>query len=247
MKTKIATIIALFCLFATNVSAKQYRASFFGMKSDGVTVNTGSLQKAIDYISTQSPGDTLTIYVGRYLTGGVILKPNVTIQLREGAILVSTVSAYDYITTNGQTALLRADNVENVEIFGQGVVEGNGKSVLSEVEKQQKRGFIPSVEAAKPALFTATNSKNIKLKGIILQNACADAVVVGKCNNINIDNITVFGTETANSKGLVLTGNNGLTVSNCFIETSGKPLEASENVASKILNSKTPTGQKLTF
>ena len=43
-----------------------YNASLFGIKSNGTTLNTTSIQKAVDYISEKG-GGTLRFYVGRYL------------------------------------------------------------------------------------------------------------------------------------------------------------------------------------
>ena len=45
-----------------------YNASKFGIRSDGVTMNTRSIQFAIDWIAEQG-GGTLRFWVGRYLTG----------------------------------------------------------------------------------------------------------------------------------------------------------------------------------
>ncbi len=86
------TIIALF--FAVGLHAEDYKASMFDIKSDGVTSNTESIQYAIDFIS-ENGGGQLNFYVGRYLTGSIHLKPNVTIQLHEGAILVAKESVYE--------------------------------------------------------------------------------------------------------------------------------------------------------
>ena len=41
-----------------------YNASLFGIRSDGVTMNTRSIQFAIDWISNQG-GGTLRFWVGR--------------------------------------------------------------------------------------------------------------------------------------------------------------------------------------
>ena len=58
--------------------AKDYPASMFGIKSNGEVMNTNSIQKAIDYIS-ENGGGRLVFKVGRYLTGTIHLKSNVTI------------------------------------------------------------------------------------------------------------------------------------------------------------------------
>lgn len=72
-----------------------YRASLFGIKSNGTTDNTASIQHAIDHIAEQG-GGVLEFFVGRYLTGGIRLRSNVDIILNEGAILVFTANPYDY-------------------------------------------------------------------------------------------------------------------------------------------------------
>ena len=91
-------------LFLVNMSltliAKDYNASMFGVKSNGTTMNTNSIQKGIDFVS-ENGGGRLVFYVGRYLTGTIHLKPNVTIQLEEGAILVGSPNTG---TTTGSTS-----------------------------------------------------------------------------------------------------------------------------------------------
>ena len=85
-----------------------YKASRFGCKSNGTTLNTNSIQRAIDYIASQG-GGTLVFEVGRYLTGSIYLRPDVNIQLNEGAILVGSPNPYDYDTVAGQPVLIIAD------------------------------------------------------------------------------------------------------------------------------------------
>ena len=41
---------------AMATSAKDYQMTLFGIKSDGVTMNTRSIQRAIDYIAQQGGG-----------------------------------------------------------------------------------------------------------------------------------------------------------------------------------------------
>ena len=81
MKKFILSALAVLC--AMQLGAKDYNASLFGIKSNGTTLNTSSIQKAIDYIHSEG-GGRLVFYVGRYLTGSIELKSNVTIHLNEG-------------------------------------------------------------------------------------------------------------------------------------------------------------------
>jgi len=67
----ITVLTFLFC--STIITAKDYNASMFGIKSNGTTLNTNSIQKGIDFISANG-GGRLVFYVGRYLTGTIYLK-----------------------------------------------------------------------------------------------------------------------------------------------------------------------------
>jgi polygalacturonase len=99
--------------------AKDYNASMFGAKSNGTTLNTSSIQKGIDYIS-ENGGGRLVFYVGRYLTGTIYLRSNVTIHLEEGAILVGSPNPFDYDRKFNWTALIFALDQENIGITGKG-------------------------------------------------------------------------------------------------------------------------------
>src|SRR3981081_461312 len=91
---KYAVAVILF-LQSVELLAKDYPASLFGIYSDGLTLNTRSIQFAIDYIQGQG-GGRLVFDVGRYLTGSIHLKSNVTLQLQEGAVLVGALNPFDY-------------------------------------------------------------------------------------------------------------------------------------------------------
>ena len=91
--------------------ATLYKASLFGCKSNGTTLNTTSIQRAIDHIANQG-GGTLVFEVGRYLTGSIHLRQGVNIQLNEGAILVASPNIHDYDTVDGKPTLIIIENGE---------------------------------------------------------------------------------------------------------------------------------------
>ena len=66
-----------------------------GAVGDGKTLNTGSLQGAIDGLHARG-GGVLRFPAGRYLTGSLRLKSGVTLYLEEGAVLLGSTSPYDY-------------------------------------------------------------------------------------------------------------------------------------------------------
>ena len=80
MNKAIAILTIFLSSFCLPINAKDYYASRFGIASNGTTLNTRSIQKAIDYIS-ENGGGRLIFRVGRYLTGSIYMKSNVTIEL----------------------------------------------------------------------------------------------------------------------------------------------------------------------
>lgn len=245
MKKKIA--IALLALMTLcHLSAKDYPASLFDIKSDGVTLNTASIQYAIDYISANGGGQ-LNFYVGRYLTGSFHLKSNVTIQLHEGAVLVAFPSIYDYFRVNDIPALILADSVENIGITGKGVIEGNGQGVLKSLTDQVEKGYLPESELqSKPALIHFNRCNNVNLEGIILRNACGDVQRYSDCKGVTLRGITVESRAVPGSRGVVITNCHDVTLEKTYMDTVGDEVNAdraSTNVSVKeSINAK---GQKL--
>lgn len=98
-----------------------YKASLFGCKSDGASLNTASIQRALDHIAAHG-GGTLVFEVGRYLTGSVQLPKGVNIQLNEGAILVASSNIHDYTTIDGVPTLLIGNAESESHLCGLGSI-----------------------------------------------------------------------------------------------------------------------------
>lgn len=99
---------------------KRYKASLFGIKNNGTTLNTNSIQRAVDYIAQQG-GGCLEFYVGRYLTGTVRIPRGVHIFLHEGAIIVPSPNPYDHTLGYPASPLVFEDSTDHPT--GLGLVE----------------------------------------------------------------------------------------------------------------------------
>ena len=69
---------------ASGLGQKVFLANDYGAKGDGITLETRSLQKAID--ATAAVGGTLTLKPGNYLTGSLFLKSGMTLDLPDGVV-----------------------------------------------------------------------------------------------------------------------------------------------------------------
>jgi polygalacturonase len=197
MKRIKTVFLTLALLSVLHLSAAEYKASYFGIKSNGTTLNTTSIQKAIDYIHEKG-GDTLVFYVGRYLTGTIELKSNVHIVLREGAILVGSTNIYDYNIDNPPyTALIYARNASNISITGKGVIDGQGAAVAYNLIDQVHKGIIEDeLKLDRPALrrpkgIYLRECKDVQIKEITIKNTADWVQVYDQCENLLIDKITV--------------------------------------------------------
>ena len=134
-------IVLFFCSIA--LWAKDYPASLFGIYSDGTTLNTRSIQFAIDYINDQG-GGRLVFDVGRFLTGSIHLKSNVTLHLKEGAVLVGALNPFDY-DKKMFTALIFSYDQHDIAITGKGVIDGQGRIVARNVvDLKEKKAYLYS-------------------------------------------------------------------------------------------------------
>jgi polygalacturonase len=244
-KHKIFSAIIFICCTLV-LSAKDYKASLFGVKSDGITLNTGSIQKAVDFIS-ENGGGRLVFYVGRYLTGSIQLRSNVTVHLEEGAVLVGVPTVYDYDAAKGVKALIYAEKQDSIGITGKGVIEGQGTAVLAHIRAQMQKGYLKeSLDPARPALISLAGCTNVNIGQINLFNACGDVQVYQDCSQLTIGQVTVKSRAVAGSRGIVFSGCNGLKLSHSFFDTSGTELSSagtSNNVM--VINTISPAGKKI--
>jgi hypothetical protein len=234
MKQKSITMKRILLTFALSAAsclylgAKDYNASLFGIESNGTTLNTRSIQKAIDYIH-ENGGGRLVFYVGRYLTGSIHLKSNVQIHLNEGAVLVGSTNPYDYdfdAEENGiSKALVLARNVENIGITGRGVIDGQGRQLSYRIIAQVQNGILrddlnydrPSSRAR---LIYFRECNHVRIEDVTLRNAGDWVQFYDQCRDLTINNITVQSAHYWNNDALDVVDCDGVTITNSYFDGS---------------------------
>ena len=164
-------------------SQEVYKASRFNIKSDGLHDNTTSIQGAIDFIASKG-GGTLEFSVGRYVTGAVQLRSGVSVRLREGAVIVGSTNIYSY---KGHRAIFWGEGVENVSIFGTGVIDGRGPALLEDIAEQTRMKHIPE-DFTVPTLVYLKDCRNVTLKDFILRYpATKDDLYIIEGGDVKVD------------------------------------------------------------
>jgi polygalacturonase len=225
---KILKVISfiLMILSTLQLTAKDYNASLFGIKSNGTTLNTTSIQKAIDYIN-ENGGGRLVFYVGRYLTGTIHLKSNVTIQLEEGAILVGSLNPFDYELMTSWTAFIFAHNQQNIGITGKGVIDGQGFLVANNLVDLIHKGVVkdpleydrPNV-TIRPLNIYFRGCRNIKIQGITMKDPGGWNQEYDQCKNLNIDGITVDSKSYWNNDGVDIVDCDSVSITNSYFDAA---------------------------
>ncbi|HPT21714.1 MAG TPA: glycosyl hydrolase family 28 protein [Bacteroidales bacterium] len=225
-----AKIISLsFLLFFTlSLYAKDYKASDFGAKADGITLNTCSIQKAIDYIS-ENGGGRLVFEAGNYLTGSIYLKSNVTIQLNYGATLLGSTNPFDYIKDKyiGWMSMIFSVKQENIGITGQGTINGRGFITANNMVNYIHRGIYTDPlkldrpnETNRPQNVYFRECKNVTITDITLKDPASWNQTYDQCKNLYVDNIKVDSKSYWNNDGIDVVDCDGVVIKNSYFDAA---------------------------
>jgi hypothetical protein len=237
---KVKTYLLFIGLLATPPArAGDYPASLFGIKSDGSTLNTHSIQYAIDYIAKQG-GGRLVFNVGRYLTGTIHLKTNVSLQLDQGAVLLGSLNPFDY-EKEIYTALILANKQQNISITGKGIIEGQGRQVAANIISLVHSGIINDpllhdrpAEGNRPMLIYFRECSSVALEEVTLSNSASWVQTYDQCKGLLIRNIRVDSKAYWNNDGIDIVDCEKVTVIGCFVDAADDGICLKSHDAGKI-------------
>lgn len=224
---KIALLSLLF-LSALNLLAKDYTVSGFGAKADGMTINTCTIQKAIDYIN-ENGGGRLVFEAGNYVTGTIYLKSNVTLQLNYGATLLGSTNPFDYIKDKkiGWMSMIFAVNQENIGITGKGTINGRGFITANNMVSYIQHGIFTDPlkldrpnETNRPQNVYFRECKNVTITGITLRDPASWNQTYDQCQNLYVDGIYVDSKSYWNNDGIDVVDCDGVTIKNSFFDAA---------------------------
>ena len=198
----------------------QYNVKEFGAKGDGKTLDTKSIQDAIDKAYANG-GGIVEISAGTYKIGTIILRDNINLHLQSGAVLLGSSDLTDYTEivsrfqsrTNKLYAkyfMIFAEGVKNISITGFGEINGNGVNKFQVIRPQNQR----------PNMIRLVNCQNVSVNGLSLLESANWTLHLLGCNDVSINNIVIKTSGVGNRDGIDIDACKSVTVANSTFSTT---------------------------
>ena len=167
-------LLAVLCISAAAHAAMTCNAQKYGAKPDGNTNDTHALQSAIDACAAK--GGKVVLAGGTFLSGPLVLRSNIDLDIAAGATLLGSSNHDDYpeiteFRNPGRQSLLSAKNAENISITGGGAIDGAGQSWWAEARSHRDHGVMEVGNVFRPRLIVFDHCKHILIKGVTVQNS----------------------------------------------------------------------------
>ena len=179
---------------------KQYRVTDYGVFNDG-KVHTQEFQTLIDRVASEG-GGVIVVPGGTYITGAVFFRQGTHLHLEAGAVLMGSNNIADYpvmkTRIEGETcqyypATVNADGLDGFTITGRGTIDGNGLNYWRAF--WQRREWNPQCtnkDEQRPRLLYISNSKNIRVEGVTIQNSPFWSTHIYNSSNVKFLRLRIY-------------------------------------------------------
>lgn len=237
-KITVPAVVAGTTLLATNANAsptvdqkeeklkgaRVYNIQDFGAKGDGATLNTKSIQAAIDKCAAEQ-GGTVLIPGGDFLSGTLELKSNVTLHIAAGGKLLGSTKREDYTAGkgvppgNGNIVFLFAVNAHHLSIEGKGTIDGNGLAFYN--GKGDNTG--PGQNGVggnfdRPHLGIFYQCENLRMDDVFCTASAYHCFRILSCKHVHIDGIRIYNRVNRNNDGFHFNNSEYVHIINCDVQ-----------------------------
>ena len=203
--------------FAADLPASVCDVTAHGAKGDGVVLDTGAIQKAIDACSAGG-GGVVWFPAGNFLSGTIVLKSNITLHLSPGATLWGSKKIEDYKPLH----LIYAKDAENIALEGGGVINGNGLSYFdtnSQFSPEQWFLFKYNSKERPSPLIELVTCHNVRIQDLSIRNSPGWTIHPLGSDGVKIHAISIVNhRQGPSTDGIDVDSSRNVQISDCYIE-----------------------------
>lgn len=230
------TVLSLYFTMFSSAARSAGPSPFFnvadyGAVGDGTTLCTEAIQKAVDACAATG-GGMVYIPAGKYLSGAIFLKSNVTLNISEGATLLASKNFEHFPTfkpgwriksdDTRVTSLITGCDLENVAVTGRGTLDGQGRiwwEALNK-DKNSKNGRQKILTHGRPRVINLYRCRDVLIEDVKIVNSPSWTVHPVGCDNVVVNGISIINPEEGpNTDGVNPESCRNVRISNCFIDT----------------------------
>lgn len=178
---------------------------------------TKELQELFDRAAKE--GKEAVVPAGTYVCGTLFLRDNLTVRLEKGAMILGSRDFSDYSSdvnlfidgVGGERgrALVYGEGVKNVRIYGEGVINGRGRTFHAAHPHFNSRPF----------LLRLRECENVTVEGISLMDSACWNFHIMNCDHVTVRGITIRSRVNGNNDGIDIDASRHCLIEDCFIDT----------------------------
>jgi polygalacturonase len=238
IKRFFVIIVLIQALMGCEQKSPDYCITSFGAKADGITVNTTSIQKAVD-ACLLAGGGRVVIPPGDFVTGTIILGSDVNLYLEQGARLLGSLDTADYWPDGNKHGIIYAYQATGITISGEGEIDGRGSGFHRADRAHMGRDFnrkatrqgdqylpadpVPSdgpigYEARPGMMIVLLQCEQVAIKDVTFRDSPEWCFRIADCDDVTVSGISIQNNLLIpNSDGIHCTTSRNIRISGCDI------------------------------
>lgn len=208
-----------------------FNVTDYGAAADGKTLCTKAIQKTVEACAAAG-GGTVYFPAGKYLSGAIFLKSNVTLHIGAGATLLASANFADFPPFKPSWAVRSDDtrlsslitglDLENIAVIGRGKLDGQGKPWwdAQRADRQKKAGEKRMLGFGRPKLINLYRCRNVLIQGVTMVDSPSWTVHPVGCEGVVVEGISIVSPDDSpNTDGINPESCRNVRISDCFIDT----------------------------
>ena len=233
----IGLLLPVNIMAVTTGASLSYDITKFGAVGDGKTLNTHNIQNAIDECS-KNGGGVVIVPKGKFITGAIFLKQGVNLNIEKDAVLKGSVNQSDYLQINTRwegeervwtSALINIIDVNNVEVYGEGTIDGSGTEwpgfgrhpgqQMQQLSQAARDSIMKLPRLGRPRLICFQNCRKVRIHDLNLRNQAVWCLHILYCKDVKVKNLNIRAAHNIpSSDGIDVDSSNGVLITGCFID-----------------------------